>query len=83
LKFPQINQAPSHAITNGSFLKLGNQIEATAALTSRKYRLLSAVNIIRFVRDKTSHIVLRDSSIIVLNVPSPTEGKCDDSEGSI
>jgi hypothetical protein len=41
------------------------------------------VNIIVFVGDKTSYIVLRGCNIIVFNVPAPTERKYDDSEGSI
>ena len=64
-------------------MQVSNLIQATAVLTSRKYRILSAVNIIEFVGDKTSHVVLRACTIIVFNVPARTEGKCDDSEGSI
>jgi hypothetical protein len=64
-------------------MQVSNQIQATAALTSRKYRILSAANIIGFVGDNTSHIVLSGFTIIVFNVPAPTEGKCDDLEGSI
>jgi hypothetical protein len=63
-------------------MQVSNQIQATAALTSRKYRILSALKIIGFVGDKT-HIILRGCTIIVFNVPAPTEGKCDDSECSI
>ena len=64
-------------------MQVSNQTQATAALTSRKYRLSSGLNLIVFVGDKTSHVVLRGCNIVVFNVSAPADGECDDSEGSI
>jgi hypothetical protein len=51
-----------------------NQIFASAALTSRKHRILSAVNKIVFFGNNTSYIVLRGCNVTVFNVHAPHEG---------
>ena len=48
------------------------------------HRIVSAVKGIEFVSDRVSYIVLRGRwcNIIVLNVHSPSEDKCNDSKDS-
>ena len=48
------------------------------------HRIVSAVKSVEFVRDRTSHIVLRGRrcNIIILSVHAPSEEKRDDSKGS-
>jgi hydroxypyruvate isomerase len=48
------------------------------------HRIVSAVKRVEFVRDRVSYIVLRGCwcNIIVLNVHTPSEDKCDDSKDS-
>jgi hypothetical protein len=47
--------------------------------------IISAVKKAEFVSDRKSHIILRGNwdNIIVLNVPAPTEDKCDHKKDSV